>query len=95
MHFPSNSSEDEVESEVAGEMNESEEDAEGAVWNGSMTGSQGAHHNILPSQMAAASQGTDSVADRQEATNRSGNQSKQVNTYSHSKLEIGLSIYRV
>ena len=71
-----NGSDDEEESEVeiSGDVDENEENAEGAVWNGSVNGNHGVHHNTLPSQMAAA-EGAE--AEDEQGTN-GGNQNKQV-----------------
>lgn len=75
----SNGSDDDEESEVeiAGDGNG--ENAEGAVWNGSINGSQNTHHNMLPSQMAAAD-GAEGVAEGEQGTSGS-NQNKQVRVY--------------
>ena len=72
----SNGSDDDEESEVeiAGDGNG--ENAEGAVWNGSINGSQSTHHSMLPSQMAAAD-GAEAVAEEGQGTS-DNNQSKQV-----------------
>ena len=61
--------------EIAEERNENEDNAEGAVWNGNMNGNQGVHHNILPSQMAAAN-GAVAAVGVQETTGN--DQNKQV-----------------
>ncbi len=68
--------EEESEAEITGEGNENEENAEGTVWNASMNGNQGAHHNMLSSQMAAAN-GAEAAAEDEEGA-IGGNQNKQV-----------------
>ncbi|XP_028402891.1 pericentriolar material 1 protein-like [Dendronephthya gigantea] len=71
-------SDDEEESEVdiAGDGNENEENAEGAVWNASVAnGNQGAHNNMLSSQMAADN-GAEAVAEDEEGAT-GGNENKQ------------------
>lgn len=63
--------------DVAGDGNENEENAEGAVWNATMAnGNQGAHNNMLSSQMAAAN-GAEAVAEDEEGAT-GGNENKQV-----------------
>ncbi|CAB4002442.1 pericentriolar material 1 -like isoform X1, partial [Paramuricea clavata] len=66
-----NGSDEESEVDIAGEVNE--ENAEGAVWNGNMNGSQ--DHNMLPSQMAAAN-GAEAAAEEEEGASGS-NENKQ------------------
>ena len=61
---------------MEGDVDQNEENAEGAVWNGSVNGSHGAHHNTLPSQMTAA-EGAEAAAEDGEGAN-GGNQNKQV-----------------
>lgn len=65
-NFSSNGSDEESEVDIAGEVNG--ENAEGAVWNGNMNGSQ--DHNMLPSQMAAAN-GADAAAEEEEGASGS------------------------
>ena len=60
--------EDESEVEIAGDVDQNEENAEGTVWS-----VNGAHHNTLPSQMAAAEE-----AHAEDEEGASGGNEKQV-----------------